>query len=58
MSKYVRVLDKDTGHKLSVFEAEVSHGNYSVLSVDAVDSNGDPLPPEFKSADHTEKKGA
>ena len=47
MPNYVRVTDKDTGHKLSVPESAVPHGNYTVLKADAVDVAGDPLPPEF-----------
>lgn len=47
MSDYVRVTDKDTGHKLSVLASAVPHGNFTVLKADAVDQAGDPLPPEF-----------
>lgn len=46
MPKYVRVTDRDTGHRLSVPESAVAHGNYTVLKADAVDVAGDPLPPE------------
>jgi hypothetical protein len=50
MPEYVRVLDKDTGHKRSVFESEVPHGNYDVLKEDAVDSRtGLPLEAEHAS---------
>lgn len=45
--KWVRVTDRDTGHRLSVPESAVPHGNYAVLKQDAVDVAGDPLPPEF-----------
>ena len=44
---YVRVTDKDTGHRLSVRQSAVPHGNYTVLKADAVDLAGDPLPPEY-----------
>lgn len=47
---WVRVTDKDTGHKLSIRESAVPHGNYAVLKQDATDLGGDPLPPEFKDA--------
>lgn len=60
MPEYVRVTDTDTGHKLTVLRSELPNGNYRELKADAVNANGDPLPPEFKSADDstTEKKGA
>lgn len=45
MPNLVRVLDKDTGHKRSVVESELAHGNYDVLDEPAVDSRtGLPLP--------------
>lgn len=47
---WVRVSDKDTGHKLSVRESALPHGNYAVLKQDATDLGGDPLPPEHKDA--------
>jgi hypothetical protein len=47
MPDYVRVTDTDTGHKLTVLRSEVANGNYRELKADAVDHNGDPLPPEF-----------
>lgn len=47
MPDYVRVLDKDTGHKRSVPKSELPHGNYAVLKEDAVDvRTGLPLAPE------------
>ena len=46
---YVRVTDKDTGHRISVRESAVPHGNYTVLKADAVDVGGDPLPPEYNA---------
>lgn len=47
MSEYVRVLDKDTGHKRSVPESELPHGNYEVLEEPAVEERTAlPLPPE------------
>ena len=49
MPEYVRVTDTDTGHKLSIIESTVEHGNYRVLKSDAVDVHGDPLPPEFNA---------
>jgi hypothetical protein len=58
MPDYVRVTDTDTGHKLTILRSELPNGNYRELKADAVNENGDPLPPEFKSADDTEKKGA
>lgn len=59
---WVRVTDKDTGHRLSVRESAVAHGNYNVLKSDAVDPlTGEPLPPEFnatsgQTADTTKEK--
>jgi hypothetical protein len=62
MPNYVRVTDQDTGHKLSVLESEVEHGNYRVLKADAADHNGDPLPPEHNAvkplSNTTEAKSA
>lgn len=48
-NNWVRVTDKDTGHKRTVRESDVPHGNYTVLKADAVDAVGDPLPPEFNT---------
>lgn len=63
MPEYVRVTDTDTGHKLSIPEAEVPNGNYRVLKADAVNELGDPLPPEHNatkplSSNTTEAKSA
>ena len=44
---WVRVTDKDTGHRLSIRRSALPHGNYTELKQDAVDLSGDPLPPEF-----------
>lgn len=44
---WVRVTDKDTGHRISVRESAVPHGNFTVLKADATDLGGDPLPPEY-----------
>ena len=49
MSDYVRVTDTDTGHKITVLRTELDHGNYRELKADALDHNGDPLPPEFNA---------
>jgi hypothetical protein len=47
---WIRVTDKDTGHKRSVQVSELPHGNYTVLKADASDPlTGDPLPPEFNA---------
>ena len=46
---WYRVTDKDTGHKYSVRESQLAHGNYTVLKSDASDVNGVPLPPEFNA---------
>ncbi|MGZ5422636.1 MAG: hypothetical protein ACXWDF_10730 [Aeromicrobium sp.] len=45
--KFVRVTDKDTGHKRTIRESQLAHGNYTVLKADAVDAVGNPLPPEY-----------
>lgn len=55
-AKYVRVTDRDTGHKRSVLESEVPHGNYTVLKADAVDHAGTVLPPEFNAVEPTGQK--
>lgn len=48
MTEYVRVTDTSTGHRLSVQRSQVVEGGpYRELKADAVDSSGDPLPPEF-----------
>ncbi|MEQ7847720.1 hypothetical protein [Nocardioides kribbensis] len=47
---WVRVTDKDTGHRLSVRQSAVAHGNYNVLKSPAIDPvTGDVLPPEFNT---------
>lgn len=48
-AQWIRVKDKTTGHKLSVVAsvAEADPDAYQVLKQDAVDHNGQPLPPEF-----------
>ena len=48
-----RVTDKDTGHKRSIFAAELPHGNYTVLKQPASDIAGDALPPEFNTVEPT-----
>lgn len=63
MPEWVRVKDKDTGHKLTVLAQELENNPdaYAELKQDAVDHNGDPLPPEFsdaKSAGTTKAKTA
>lgn len=50
---WVRVLDTDTGHERSVRKSEVPHGNYDLLDKEAEDQFGDPLPPEFHTAEPT-----
>lgn len=48
---WVRVLDKDTGHKQSVRTSALPHGNYQRLKEDdAVGADGEPLPPEYATA--------
>lgn len=47
---WLRVTDKDTGHKRSVRPEEVAHGNYTVLSTAASNPvTGDPLPVELNA---------
>lgn len=45
-SKWVRVTDQDTGHKLTILRSELTNGNYRELKADALNELGDPLPPE------------
>lgn len=49
MPEYVRVTDLDTGHKLSVQRSQLGHGKFRELQADALDENGDPLPPEHNA---------
>lgn len=50
MPEYVRVKDKSTGHKFSIIaSAAQDEDAYQVLKADAVDTNGEPLPPEFNT---------
>lgn len=47
---WLRVTDKDTGHRRSVRPEEVAHGNYAVLNVAASDPvTGYPLPVELNA---------
>lgn len=56
-NEWIRVKDKDTGHKLSVRESELPHGNYDVLKQPAVDSaTGEVIPPEHANTDHATPK--
>ncbi len=49
-NNWVRVTDKDTGHRISIRESAVPHGNFTVLKQDAVDPlTGDPLAPEHNT---------
>lgn len=50
MPEYVRVTDRDTGHKRTVLRSDLPHGNYTELKADAVDERtGLPLEPEFNA---------
>lgn len=53
MPDRLRVKDKDTGYDRTISESELPHGNYQVLKQDAVDINGDDLPPDFHLDDAT-----
>ena len=49
-TEWVRVTDKDTGHKLSIRRSALPHGNYNELKQPAVDPlTGDALPPELNT---------
>ncbi len=49
---WLRVTDKDTGHKRSIRPSELPHGNYTVLKQPASDPlTGDPLPPELNTVE-------
>lgn len=51
MPAWIRVTDKDTGHRSSVPESRLPHGNFTVLKSEATDPlTGDPLPPEYDVA--------
>lgn len=57
-NEYVRVTDKDTGHRHSVRRSELPHGNYSELKQAAVHPlTLEPLPPEFKSVETNTTSG-
>ena len=44
----VRVLDNDTGHKITIRTKALRYGNYTVLKDEpALDHNGEALPPEY-----------
>lgn len=49
--EYVRVKDKDTGHKYSVIASAVDENAHQVLKQPAVGDDGTPLPPEHAGAD-------
>lgn len=47
----LRVLDRDTGHKLTINAPGLPHGNFTVLNDPASDDlTGQPLPPEYAEA--------
>ena len=47
--EYERVKDRTSGHKFSIVKsaAEADPDAYQILKQDAVDHNGQPLPPEY-----------
>lgn len=47
----LRVTDKDTGHKRSIFASQLAHGNYTVLKQDASLPSGEAVPPEFNTVE-------
>lgn len=49
-SDYVRVLDKDTGHTLTIRRLQLPHGNFAELDDDPLTPSGDPKPTEHASA--------
>lgn len=57
MPEYVRVKDKDTGHKYSALKSTVDANPdaYLVLKQDAVDVAGDPLPVEYADSSESSK---
>jgi hypothetical protein len=53
-----RVLDKDTGHQLSIHAEALPHGNYEVLDEAASNpATGEPLPPVHQTAVETNPSG-
>lgn len=47
---WLRVTDRDTGHKVSIRESQLPHGNYTPLKAAASDPlTGAALPPEFNA---------
>ena len=50
-ARFVRVSDKETGHHLTITEAEAKRrgDKVSVLKQDPLDRNGRPRPPKFKN---------
>lgn len=53
MADYVRVTDKETGHKYTVTRArlEANPNLFRELKQPAADRAGRPLPPEYKTTD-------
>ena len=52
---WLRVTDRDTGHKYSIRPSQLPHGNYTVLKQDASDPlTGEPLPHEYAEADSSQ----
>ena len=50
MPEYVRVTDTSTGHKITIQRAQLNgNDHFRELKADAVDANGDPLPPEHNA---------
>lgn len=47
MPEYVRVKDKSTGHHYSVIASAFDDSAMTKLKQDAVNTAGEPLPPEF-----------
>lgn len=55
--EYVRVTEKDTGHKVSILAAQFNEDAHRLLKQDAVDVHGDPLPPEFAAKSPSNQSG-
>lgn len=55
--EYIRVKDKDTGHKYTIVASALDEEHQQVLKQDALDHNDNPLPPEFSEASEASSSG-
>lgn len=56
MVEFVRVVDPETGHHISVPRDRQEQFKLDILNEDAVNANGFPLPPKYKTTVNAEAK--